>query len=161
MFTVNNVGISRDSFVKRNTLQIFFVAYPLLVSVYYFWYLGYEGDKNARLFFFAVGLPTMAMILLFFLSVTLKSMKTWNNTINGIDFRDDGIFVSSFSVLWMKPKEYLFSPSPLKIRKMDFEWYGKEKKTGVAITGKDGHQFFFVNDYFDDKEEILARLIPN
>lgn len=148
----------RGRFIRNNIYQIFFIAFPIVGSIYFLIYLSSIDSKNAIVFFLVVILPEMLILSLFFVFVTRLMMKRWNSTINAINFENGKMTLETFPIIWYKPKKYIMNIPDLSFKKSIFSWYGKEKKEGVLIKINNQNELYLVKDYFDDYEVILNKI---
>jgi hypothetical protein len=83
-------------------------------------------------------------------------IRKWNNTIQEINFANNLFSFRTFPIFWLKSKE-LVAPK-FKFSRSNFRWYGKEVKKGITLLTSENKRLYLVEDYFDDFDEIVARI---
>jgi hypothetical protein len=161
MYLVNDNGLNRNIFVRKNVLQIFFLAFPASGFIVFLRYLNVKDDDSGTVFFLLVMLPFTLAIILLFVFVTIRMMKRWNHTIREINFETNRISITTFSVLWFRSKVYCVTFLDITIKESNFQWYGKEKREGLTIKIKNSDELYAVKDYFDDFEMVSSKLSNN
>ncbi|UBM61602.1 hypothetical protein LA303_09270 [Candidatus Sulfidibacterium hydrothermale] len=147
---VNNKGILRDKYVKREAMKIFIIG-PVYSIVMIF--LTYLSMSKWIAFFYAV-VPFFILMMIFFIIIApIVMLKRHNKTIKRISFGEGYVVIEVFSALWMKSNEYKFPKNAIKVVKSKFPWYGRnEVKEGYTIKAGPDKIFYLVKDFFSESD---------
>ena len=155
MYKVNNIGIIRNKFVKKEALKML-IGGPLTIIV--FLLLTYISMSKWSDFFFATSPLLLLIGLIGFIIAPIKMIRRHNKTIYSIDFTENKIVFIGFPALWLKSKRIELSKDKFKVIETIFNWYGKEKKKGVIIRLINNKEYYFVSDFFNEYELIIKNL---
>ena len=157
MYIANDVAFQRGRFVKSNALKNFYFGLPLVGLINFLAYESHSTNEGAVIFFCAI-LPVEVIFYLAFMFWTVRMIKRWNRTIKTIEIQNGQISISTFDVLWLKPKVYSESVSEVGLRQSAFEWYEKNRSEGWLVKIDTDDELYLVKDYFDDCIDLIALL---
>ena len=156
MYKVNNIGILRNKFVKKEALKML-LGGPLTIIV--FLLLTYISMSKWPAFFFATSPFLLLIGIIGFIVAPIKMIKRHNKTICGIYFIDNKVAIVVFQALWLKSKRIELDRDQFETKEITFSWYGKEKKKGVILRLKNNKEYYFVSDFFSENELIIKNLV--
>lgn len=155
MYEVNEIGLQRAKYVKKESKKIFFIGIPYFIALLFF--LNCTMSKRI-IFFYSFILPFTALLIIFFFIITLNWIRKHNVTVKMINFENCNIRFVTFAMLGLKSKVFLLSESEIIIKKSNFGWYGKGEKEEASIAMPGNRSLYLVKDYFDDYDEIIKTL---
>jgi len=155
MEKVNNNGILRHKFVKREALKMLILG-PLFSIIYIV--LSFISMSKWLAFFYVTVPFLVIFIIVGFIYAPILMLKRHNRTIKEISFDKPKIVFKVFPALWLKSKEIILNRDQFKVKDTIFNWYGKEKKKGVIVTLKNNEEYYLVSDFFDEYELIIKNM---
>ena len=155
MFVVNDVGILRNKFVKKEALKML-LGGPITILILLI--LSYISMSKWSAFFFATSPFLLIIGIIGFIIAPIIMLKRHNRTIEEIKVEENKIVFKVFSALWLKSKRIELSRDQFKARETIFNWYGKEKKKGIILKLKNNEEYYLVYDYFEGSEQIKKLL---
>ena len=145
---VNEKGIQRGRYVRKETLKIFIFG-PIYAGILIF--LSYISMLKWLAYFYATMPLFILMMGVFIVAAPRLMLKRHNKTIKDISFQEGNIIIEVFSALWMKSIEYKFPDKVIKVSNSKFRWYGKGTiKEGYTIKAGPDKVFYLVKDFFSD-----------
>ncbi len=157
MYCANEYGFQRNTYIRKESIKIFFIVFPVLILMIF---ISYLSMYDWEIFFYVFVLPFSVFMFSFFTYITLLMIKRWNHTIKKIEITHDKIAIQTFSTLGLKAINLNIFDSNIKIKSTSFSWYSKENKEGIMIIIKD-KDLYIVKDYFDEFDEIAKLLSAN
>ncbi len=155
MYKLNNIGENRLKYVSKEVIKGFIVEPIVFLFISFLVYLSIYSKSSVG--FFTV-LSYILFMFLFSIFAKLRWLNKHNRTISKLEFLNGEVIIKTEKVLWLKDREYQLKKSDIRIENKRFKWYGKKiKKEGLSIFVND-LELYFVNDYFDDYEDIKKLL---
>lgn len=155
MLKINNIGVSRNEYVKREALKML-VFGPLFSVVYIV--LSFISMSQWPPFFYLTAPLLIILMIFFFIVAPIKMLRRHNRTIAEISVEDDVVIFKTFPALWMNPKLVTTKLDVLTISTIKFYWYGKKKKEGFKVKSKHNGEYYIVIEYFDVSEKNIKDL---
>lgn len=155
MIKVNNYGVLRNKYVKREALKM--LIFGPLFSISYIVF-SFISMSKWPVFFYTIAPFLLMMMIFFFIVAPIIMLKRHNKTIEEISFEGEDIILKVFPALWMKSKFIKTNKEEIKVINTKFHWYGKEGKDGYILKISKNQEYYLVLDYFTEKEQIINSL---
>ena len=160
MYSSNQVaaqGLSQANKMAYTNFIIIFV-FLALIPLLRILTASHHDPRHPYAFVMGFYLPASIVFLLMFLSILFYTIKTWNYCINKIKFVDNVVTVSTFPVLWIKAKTYVFKISEVSPEKNTLTLSGQKRTDSIAIWVK-RQKLYIVRNFFDEYELISGKLL--
>lgn len=154
LFEINEIGILRDTFVRKEALKMLIFGPPFALTYLILTYISMY--KWLTFFYFTSPLILIIMIIAFIVA-PLRMLRRHNKTIMKVRFENESIVIRVYKALWMKSMEYNLDRSKLKITSSKFIWLNKDVNEGL-IFKYNGEEFYLVFEYFNESEQIKSLL---
>ncbi len=156
MYKVNNIGVLRNQFVKKEALKMLLVG-PVTIIILLL--LSFISMSKWPAFFFVTSPFLLLIGIIGFIVAPIKMIKRHNKTICSIDFSENKIVIVVFQALWLKSKRIELNRDQFNTKEVIFNWYGKEKKKGVILRLENNDEYYLVSDFFSEKELIKENIV--
>lgn len=118
----------------------------------------YVNMKETVWVFYVFFILSSILWIAIFVAWPIFTLRRHNKTICEISFNTSELTIKGFKSLWMKSKTLKFNIKDIKIINRKFTWYGDDIKDGFILQVSHKQEYYFVNDFFDENEEIYKKL---
>ncbi|GAP43351.1 hypothetical protein TBC1_111512 [Lentimicrobium saccharophilum] len=154
IYYLNNAGLDELKKRRKENLKIF-IGFPLFFIAYLC--LSYISMRGS-LFFWA-SLPIFLLLFVFIgiISPTIAAKK-FGKVISKLTFEDSRINLSTEKVNFIKGKTINILDTDYELAESKSIQYGNGKTSGLIIKTKGSGEYFLIEIFFDEFEEIKNRM---